>query len=135
MIALVRPITLNFTEPMVLLLNLYIALVYGLLYIWLESFVIVFIDIYGFSISQEGLAFLGIFTGAVITLPFFWLYLQFYLKKQFDEAGNIMPEKRLTAACFGAFCIPISLFWFAWTVSRSCLNSHCYKYSRYIDFY
>ena len=30
MIALVRPITLNFTEPMVFLLNLYIALIYGL---------------------------------------------------------------------------------------------------------
>ena len=29
MIALVRPFTLNFTEPMVFLLNLYIALVYG----------------------------------------------------------------------------------------------------------
>ena len=32
MIALVRPLTLNFTEPMVFLLNLYIALIYGLLY-------------------------------------------------------------------------------------------------------
>lgn len=29
LMALVRPITLNFTEPMVFLLNLYIALVYG----------------------------------------------------------------------------------------------------------
>ena len=34
LIALVRPIVLNFQEPIVLLLNLYIALVYGLLYIW-----------------------------------------------------------------------------------------------------
>lgn len=34
MIALVRPFTLNFTEPMVFFLNLYIALIYGLLYIW-----------------------------------------------------------------------------------------------------
>lgn len=30
MIALIRPITLNFTEPMVFLNNLYIALIYGL---------------------------------------------------------------------------------------------------------
>ena len=37
MISIVRPITLNFMEPMVFLLNLYIALIYGLLYIWLES--------------------------------------------------------------------------------------------------
>lgn len=60
MMALVRPFTLNFTEPMVFLLNLYIALIYGLLYIWFESFVIVFIDIYGFGLGTEGLAYLGI---------------------------------------------------------------------------
>ena len=47
MMTLVRPITLNFREPMVFLLNLYIALIYGLLYIWFESFPIVFVQIYG----------------------------------------------------------------------------------------
>lgn len=41
LMALVKPFTLNFTEPMVFLLNLYIALIYGLLYIWFESFVVV----------------------------------------------------------------------------------------------
>jgi DHA1 family multidrug resistance protein-like MFS transporter len=40
--SLVKPITLNFTEPIVFLLNLYIALIYGLLYIWFESFPMVF---------------------------------------------------------------------------------------------
>ncbi|KAL8681112.1 MAG: hypothetical protein Q9186_002764 [Xanthomendoza sp. 1 TL-2023] len=43
LIAIVRPFTLNL-EPMVFLLNLYTALVYGLLYIWFESFPIVFAD-------------------------------------------------------------------------------------------
>ena len=47
MMILVRPITLNFLEPMVFLLNLYIALIYGLLYIWFESSPIVFVQIYG----------------------------------------------------------------------------------------
>lgn len=60
MMSLVRPFTLNFLEPMVFLLNLYIALIYGLLYIWFESFVVVFIEIYGFSLGTEGLAYLGI---------------------------------------------------------------------------
>ena len=61
----VRPITLNFTEPMVFLLNLYIALIYGLLYIWFESFPIVFVEIYGFSLGEEGLAFLGLLVGTI----------------------------------------------------------------------
>ncbi|KAF2842345.1 putative caffeine resistance protein 5 [Patellaria atrata CBS 101060] len=40
LMTLVRPFTLNPTEPVVFLLNLYIALIYGLLYIWFESFLI-----------------------------------------------------------------------------------------------
>lgn len=68
MMALVRPIVLNFQEPIVLLLNLYIALVYGLLYIWFESFPLVFNGIYKFNLGEGGLAFLGIFVGALITM-------------------------------------------------------------------
>lgn len=69
MMVLVRPITLNFTEPMVFLLNLYIALIYGLLYIWFESFPIVFVEMHGFNLGQLGLAFLGIFIGVLLVVP------------------------------------------------------------------
>lgn len=115
MMALVRPFTLNFTEPMVFLLNLYIALVYGLLYIWFESFVIVFVNIYGFGVAFEGLAFLGILVGALVIIPPFFYYLYKYLEPQFDENGELQPEKRLIPCFVGAFCIPISLFWFGWS--------------------
>ncbi|KAK0927939.1 GTPase-activating protein [Friedmanniomyces endolithicus] len=115
MMCLVRPITLNFHEPMVFLLNLYIALIYGLLYIWLESFVIVFIDIYHFSLGTEGLAYLGLFAGALAVIPPFFLYLRYGLEPHFDAAGNVTPEERLLPACVGGFCIPIALFWFGWS--------------------
>jgi MFS transporter, DHA1 family, multidrug resistance protein len=36
MMTMVRPFTLCFTEPMVFALNMYIALIYGLLYIWVR---------------------------------------------------------------------------------------------------
>ena len=119
MIALVRPFTLNFTEPMVFLLNLYIALIYGLLYVWFESFVIVFIDIYHFNLGEEGLAYLGILIGAIVTLPPFFWYLHRYLEPKFNENGELKPEERLVAAMFGAFCIPICLFWFGWSARAS----------------
>ena len=115
MMSLVRPFTLNFMEPMVFLLNLYIALIYGLLYIWFESFVIVFVEIYGFGLGAEGLAFLGIFVGAFIVIPPFFAYLYFVLEPQFDENGNVQPEKRLLPCFVGGFCIPICLFWFGWS--------------------
>jgi MFS transporter, DHA1 family, multidrug resistance protein len=107
LMTLVRPFTLNFTEPMVFLLNLYIALIYGLLYIWFESFVIVFVEIHHFSISQEGLSFLGLLIGAIIIIPPFFLFLYYHLEPQFDEKGELQPEKRLPPAFVGAFCIPM----------------------------
>lgn len=107
MMSLVRPISLNFTEPMVFALNLYIALVYGILYVWFESFVLVFVDIYGFNLGEEGLAYLGIFFGSVVTIgPFFW-YLHRYLEPKFNDKGDLVPEERLPAAMFGSFFIPI----------------------------
>ena len=115
MMVLVRPITLNFTEPMVFLLNLYIALIYGLLYIWFESFPIVFNGIYGFSLGLEGVAFLGIFVGVLLVVPPFFWYLYKYVEPQFNENGELKPEKRLPPAFVGAFCIPICLFWFGWS--------------------
>jgi len=113
--SLIRPITLNFTEPMVFLLNLYIALIYGLLYIWFESFPIVFVQIYGFNLGEEGLAFIGILVGAVVTLPFFFYYLHKRLEPEFDENGDLQPEKRLPPAFVGGFAIVICLFWFGWS--------------------
>lgn len=119
MTILVRPFVLNFTEPMVFLLNLYLALIYGLLYVWFESFAIVFIQIYGFNIGQEGLSFLGLLVGAIVVIPPFYWWMHRYLEPKFDENGNVAPEVRLPAACAGAFAIPICLFWFGWTARPS----------------
>ena len=115
LIALVRPITLSFLEPIVFLLNLYIALVYGLLYIWFESFPLVFEGIYKFNLSEEGLAFIGILLGAVLVIPPFFWYLYKVVEPQFNSNGELKPEKRLPPAFVGAFCIPICLFWFGWS--------------------
>lgn len=115
MTILVRPFTLNFLEPMVFLLNLYIALIYGLLYVWFESFSIVFVGIYHFNLGQQGLAYVGILVGALITIPPFYFWMYKYLEPKFDENGNVRPEYRLPPACVGGCFIPICLFWFGWS--------------------
>lgn len=116
---LVRPFTLNFSEPKVFALNLYIALIYGLLYIWFESFPIVFSGIYGFSLGLEGIAFIGILVGTFLVIPPFSHYLHKHLEPQFKDCGELKPEKRLPPAFIGAFCIPICLFWFGWSARPS----------------
>jgi MFS transporter, DHA1 family, multidrug resistance protein len=116
---LIRPFTLSFTEPIVFLLNLYIALVYALLYLWFESFPIVFLGIYDFSLGTQGVAFLGILMGAFATIPPFFWYFHKYMEPRFNEDGEIKPEYRLQAAFVGAFFIPVCLFWFGWSARPS----------------
>lgn len=73
MIVLVRLFTLNFTQPIVFLLNLYIGLIYGLLYAWFRSFPIVFEEIHHFNFGHLGLGSLGILVAALLTIPpYYW---------------------------------------------------------------
>jgi len=120
-ISLLFPFVLCFTEPIVFLLNLYIALIYGILYIFFEAYAIVFVGIYGFNEGELGLSFFGVFVGSVLALLGFEIYLKTYLEKEFDKAddGMIAPEQRLPPAMLGAFFIPICLFWFGWTSRAS----------------
>lgn len=71
---LIRPFVLGFCEPIVAFWNAYIALVYGkwsctvafrhtntpsgILYCFIESFGVVFIEKHHFNLSENGLAFL-----------------------------------------------------------------------------
>jgi len=119
MMTLIRPFSLTFTEPILFLLNLYIALIYGLLYIWFESFVIVFTGIYGFNLGLEGLSFVGILVGGFVVIGPFFAYLYYIQEPQFNENGELKPEKRLPPAFVGAFCIPICMFWFGWSSRES----------------
>ncbi|KAL8968506.1 MAG: hypothetical protein Q9197_004848 [Variospora fuerteventurae] len=115
----IRPFTLSFTEPICFFLNLYLALIYGLLYLWFESFPIVFLGIYRFTEGTLGLAFLGILIGSfIIMVPFFY-YLYRYVEPQFNDLGQLRPEVRLQPAMVGAFFIPVCLFWFGWSARPS----------------
>jgi len=109
LVVLGRAFTLTFSEPVVFFVDLYSALIYGVLYIWFESFPLVFGDLYGFNIEQQGLAFLGIFVSGLITVPCYLFWIRRYLIPQFSRP-RIKPEVILPPTFFGAFALPICLF-------------------------
>jgi DHA1 family multidrug resistance protein-like MFS transporter len=115
---LIRPFILAFSEPIVFLLDLYLALSYALFYMWLESFPLVFEGVYQLDSGISGLAYLGIMVGSLVVCAAYCLYHYLYEEGQFSPEGHIEPEQRLIPAMFGAFWIPICFFWFGWT-SRS----------------
>jgi len=118
LVVLGRAFTLTFSEPVVFSLDLYTALLYGVLFTWFESFPLVFGEIYHFDIGQQGLVFLGIFAGSVITLPVFMLWIKLGFVVRFAKPG-FNPEMILPPVFVGAFSLPVCLFWYGWSARAS----------------
>ncbi|KAJ4214037.1 hypothetical protein NW759_010563 [Fusarium solani] len=114
LIFLARAFTLTFSEPVVVFVDLYCALIYSILYLWFESSPLVFGDIYGFKIGLQGVVFLGIFVGGILTLPCYLYWIQKHLVPTLKQPP-ILPEVVLPPTFFGAVALPICLFWYGWT--------------------
>ncbi|KIW31614.1 uncharacterized protein PV07_03241 [Cladophialophora immunda] len=113
--ALIRPWILLFKEPIVLLLSLYIAIVYGTLYLLFGAYPIVFQEVRGWSEGVGGLPFLGVAVGMVAGIVFASWTNKWYTDEAAENGGVAPAEARLPPAMYGAVAIPIGLFWFAWT--------------------
>ncbi|KAJ7499821.1 MFS general substrate transporter [Mycena latifolia] len=112
---LVRPFQMIVTEPILLLMSLFIALIYGLLYAFFFSFPVVFGEGYRFSDGVVGLTFCSVFIGlalALLVTP--WLEKD-YLKRAAAKGGHADPEDRLVGMILAGPFVPISLFIFGWT--------------------
>lgn len=118
LILLGRAFTLTFSEPIVFFMDLYMALVYGVLFIWFESFPLVFGGIYRFDTGQQGLVFLGIFIGALITVPLFLLWIKHGVVPKFTQP-TFRAEMILPPTFFAAASLPICLFWYGWSARSS----------------
>ncbi|KAE8372010.1 major facilitator superfamily domain-containing protein [Aspergillus bertholletiae] len=111
---------LSCVDPVILFVNMHTMLIYGVLYLWFEFFPFVFDGIYHFTTIQQGLAFFGILTGAVVSVIVYVLWLYFSYQPRVAKPEVIVePEARLVPAQIGAICIPICLFMFAWTSRES----------------
>ena len=123
--ALSRPWILLLREPIVLLLSVYMAIVYGTLYMNFSSFPIVFQEGRGWSAGIGGLAFIGVLVGMIIALAYSVYDNKRYLKVEQKHGGNAPPEARLPPCMLGSLMLPIGLFWFAWTSYPSIHWSVC----------
>ncbi|KAK8034753.1 major facilitator superfamily domain-containing protein [Apiospora rasikravindrae] len=114
-VALSRPWKLLFREPIVFLTALYMAIVYGTLYMMFAAFPIVFRQQRGWSAGVSGLAFLGVLVGMMASVTYSMFDNKRYARVSEAHGGNAPPEARLPPAIIGSVLLPIGLFWFAWT--------------------
>lgn len=113
--ALTRPWKFLIFEPIVLLLSIYVAIIYGVLYLNFAAYPIVFEQYRGWNAGQEGLAFLGIMVGAImaVAVVIFWGNPKYL--KDVKKRGYPIPEDRLPPAFFASVIIVIGLAGFAAT--------------------
>lgn len=113
--SLSRPWILLFSEPIVLLLSIYMAIIYGTLYMMFAAFPIVYQETRGWTQGIGGLAFLGVAVGMIFAVIYSVFDNKRYAKLSDKHGGFAPPETRLPPCLVGGICLPIGLFWFAWT--------------------
>lgn len=123
---LLLPMVLLFTEPIVLIMSVYIAFIFAVLFGFFEAFPVIFRGVYHMDLGISGLTFIGVGIGLVLGVIFYVLLDLFYYfpknpdgtRGKRDEEGKIIfdpPESKLLVGKVGAVCLPIALFWLGWT--------------------
>ncbi|KAF1983260.1 MFS general substrate transporter [Aulographum hederae CBS 113979] len=111
-----RPFILTFTEPICLFWDLYIAVVYGILYLCFVAYPIVFSELRGWSPGFVGLSYCGIGVGSLIVIALEPAIRRLIKSHTPDPAtGRPTPESMVSVVCIAALCIPAGELIFAWT--------------------
>lgn len=112
-----KPFIMLFLEPMLLAITIYMSFVYGVVYLLFEAFPFVFVRNHGFNSGENGLAFLGFFTGGVICCIGYVTIMEPRYQKQCKRVAPLMPapELRLQLCVIASWSLVIAMFWFGWT--------------------
>ncbi|MCJ1475355.1 hypothetical protein MMC13_004017 [Lambiella insularis] len=114
-----RPLRILVSEPIVLLLSIYMAFIYGLLYLFLTAYPIVFQQIHGFSPGIGGLPYFGMVIGMLLAGLTIVIDQPNYAKKLANNNNVPVPEWRLPPVIAGGASFAAGLFWFGWSGYRA----------------
>lgn len=106
-----RPLKMLATEPIVLLISLYMSFIYGIVYALLEAYPYIFEDVYGMNIGVGGLPFIGLIVGLLLAIAFILCQHGSYVKKLAANDNKPIPEWRLSPVITGSFAFSGGLFW------------------------
>jgi hypothetical protein len=106
-----RPLRMLTTEPMVTCIAFYASYVYGILYLTLAVFPIVFREQRGYSLLISTLPFLGLFVGVLCAVGINLANQVFYVKAVAKNKGRAVPEARLSPMLVGGVLFTTGLFW------------------------
>ena len=108
-----RPTKMLIFSPTILLLSLYSAFIFGLIFLLFTTFPAVFEATYGFRPGISGLSYLGLGLGMAVGVIFFSKLSDRATGQRLD--GTARPERRLLLMIFASPILPISFFWYGWS--------------------
>ncbi|POV94904.1 hypothetical protein PSHT_15959 [Puccinia striiformis] len=110
-----RPFEMIFTEPILMFVTIYLALVYGLLYGLFEAFPVIWGEIRGFTPWQTSLIFVGVGLGSILGAALN-IYLARPMVKIVDKWHGYPPcEMNLYGAMASGPLLVIGILWLGWT--------------------
>ncbi|GKT80906.1 MFS multidrug transporter [Colletotrichum tofieldiae] len=113
--SLVRPLKMLVFFPVILLLSVAGAILYGLQYLLLVTLSPVFEKTYGFSAGTTGLVYLSIGAGGFIGLAIFHIASDKSVLRQISKnGGDFVPEMRVPLAIWGFLILPATFFIYGW---------------------
>ncbi|GAW22541.1 hypothetical protein ANO14919_120800 [Xylariales sp. No.14919] len=113
---LTRPFVLFFTEPILWFFNLWISIVYGILYLCFVAYPIVFTQHRGWSPGLTGLSFVGIGIGTTIGIAGEPIWRRIVNAHPLDPVtGRRPPEATARILAIGSILTPIGQLVFAQT--------------------
>ncbi|GEQ67881.1 hypothetical protein JCM33374_g1547 [Metschnikowia sp. JCM 33374] len=114
-----RPFEIMIFEPVVLLINVYLGLLYAIIYLWFEAFPIVFYEMYGFTLVEMGASYVSLIVGIYVGLAFYLPVIYQVFTKKILRGETITPEVHLKLCIVGSVLSPIGLIILAWTATPS----------------
>lgn len=113
---LLLPLRMLISDPIVLFMCIFGAFVYGLLYLFLTAYTVVFQGVYMMKPGIAGLPYLGIVMGQLFfVLVMAFQQKRFIVPRMIINGGMIEPEWVLLVAIPGAASFSAALFWFGWS--------------------
>ncbi|CAG7916285.1 unnamed protein product [Penicillium olsonii] len=110
-----RPFRMLFTEPIVLLVTLYMSFVYGLMYALLGAYPVIFQGVHKMNAGHGGLPFLSLVVGEIIGGIFTLAEQQAEQRPSNVTQRELAPERRLLSAAIGGTVFAIGVYWLGWT--------------------
>lgn len=92
---LLLPLQLLFLEPIVFLITIYTAFIYGILYLYLEATPIVFAQYRGINEAVATLPYIGLIIGVLLGCGIVVAFEPRYNRKLKENNGIPVPEQRL----------------------------------------